>query len=162
MNVPVFAVYFATYERVKKLVGRSFLRLEDPVGVGHTKTLPHANHGCSTYIHAWLQHLHTRMPITAAAPTYTHEKHDVPSGLSACFCVNPRHDPTYLWLAFACAQDAFNPFVHSIAGAAAGSVAAACSNPLDVIKTRLQVSKYMHAPIHTHVYVISLPTGTGK
>jgi hypothetical protein len=34
--------------------------------------------------------------------------------------------------------DSFNPLVHSVAGAAAGGIAAACSNPLDVIKTRLQ------------------------
>jgi len=63
MNIPVFAVYFATYERVKKFM-TPLLKLEDP--------------------------------------------------------------------------DAFNPLIHSSAGACAGGVAAACSNPLDVIKTRLQ------------------------
>eukprot|EP00285_Hemiselmis_virescens_P006820 CAMPEP_0173386044 /NCGR_PEP_ID=MMETSP1356-20130122/8639_1 /TAXON_ID=77927 ORGANISM="Hemiselmis virescens, Strain PCC157" /NCGR_SAMPLE_ID=MMETSP1356 /ASSEMBLY_ACC=CAM_ASM_000847 /LENGTH=191 /DNA_ID=CAMNT_0014342111 /DNA_START=10 /DNA_END=585 /DNA_ORIENTATION=+ len=66
MNIPIFAVYFATYERVKKTV-QPLLKLPDP--------------------------------------------------------------------------DTFNPLVHSVAGAAAGGISAAVSNPLDVIKTRLQTQQ---------------------
>mmetsp|Transcript_56927 Transcript_56927/g.149994 ORF Transcript_56927/g.149994 Transcript_56927/m.149994 type:complete len:190 (+) Transcript_56927:152-721(+) len=66
MNVPVFAVYFAAYERIKRVVA--------PV-------------------------LH-------------------PGG-----------------------DEEFVPSVHCVAGGLAGALAAACSNPLDVIKTRLQVQR---------------------
>jgi len=64
MNIPVFAVYFATYEKVKKTIA---------------------------------PHIATNLD-----------------------------------------EGTFNPQVHCVAGGMAGAIAAACSNPLDVIKTRLQ------------------------